>query len=124
MNTIIQVLVFFLIVLAITKPLGLFMYRVFAGERTFLSPLLRPVERGIYRVVRGRRNAGDALDDLHGRADALQPGRPADHLRRAALAAWAAVQPARAREPASRGWRSIPPPRSPPTPTGRATCPK
>src|SRR3954452_5559885 len=50
MNTIIQVLVFFLIVLAITKPLGLFMYRVFSGERTLLSPVLRPVERGIYRV--------------------------------------------------------------------------
>ena len=31
------------------------MTRVFDGERTFLSPVLRPVERGIYRLVRRRR---------------------------------------------------------------------
>ena len=30
-----------------TRPLGLYMARVFSGERTFLSPVLRPVERGI-----------------------------------------------------------------------------
>jgi potassium-transporting ATPase potassium-binding subunit len=38
-------------VLAVTKPLGLFMARVFEGERTFLHPLLRPVERLIYRLT-------------------------------------------------------------------------
>src|SRR4051794_28947801 len=48
MNAVVEDLVFFLIVLTITKPLGLYMYRVFDGERTVLSPLLRPVERGIY----------------------------------------------------------------------------
>ena len=37
-----QILVFFAIVLAITKPLGMFMYRVFEGERTFLHPDLSP----------------------------------------------------------------------------------
>jgi potassium-transporting ATPase potassium-binding subunit len=31
--------------------LGTYMYRVYRGERTFLSPVLRPVERGLYRVV-------------------------------------------------------------------------
>ena len=36
------------IVIAITRPFGGYMYRVFAGERTFLSPLLRPIERLIY----------------------------------------------------------------------------
>jgi K+-transporting ATPase ATPase A chain len=50
-NAVIQDLVFFLIILALTKPLGLYMYKIFAGERTFLSPVLRPVERGIYRVT-------------------------------------------------------------------------
>jgi len=45
-----QILVFFAIVLVITKPLGTFMYRVFEGERTFLHPVLRPLERLIYRV--------------------------------------------------------------------------
>jgi K+-transporting ATPase ATPase A chain len=43
-----QIVVFFLIVLALTKPVGSFMYRVFEGQRTFLHPVLRPVERLIY----------------------------------------------------------------------------
>ena len=44
-----QIGLFFLILLAVTKPLGLFMTRVFGGEKTFLDPALRPVERLIYR---------------------------------------------------------------------------
>jgi K+-transporting ATPase ATPase A chain len=43
-----QIVVFFAIVLAVTKPAGLFMYRVFEGQRTFLHPVLRPIERLIY----------------------------------------------------------------------------
>jgi len=43
-----QILGFFAIVLAITKPVGTFMYRVFEGERTFLHPILRPLEKLIY----------------------------------------------------------------------------
>src|SRR5215471_2567115 len=45
-----QIVAFFVIVLAVTKPLGVFMYRVFEGQRTFLHPILRPVERLIYWV--------------------------------------------------------------------------
>jgi potassium-transporting ATPase potassium-binding subunit len=45
-----QIVVFFAIVLAITKPAGIFMYRVFEGQRTFLHPIFRPLERLIYRV--------------------------------------------------------------------------
>jgi potassium-transporting ATPase potassium-binding subunit len=44
-----QIALFFLILLAITKPIGVFMTRVFAGEKTLFDPLLRPVERLIYR---------------------------------------------------------------------------
>src|SRR5450759_5256008 len=44
-----QIAVFFVILLAITKPVGLYMVHVFAGERTFLSPIMQPVERFIYR---------------------------------------------------------------------------
>ena len=51
-----QILVFFLIVLAITKPVGAFMYRVFEGQRTFLHPLLRPLERLIYLIGGVREN--------------------------------------------------------------------
>src|SRR6516165_11240952 len=47
---ILQILIFFAVVLALTKPIGTFMYRVFEGERTFLHPILRPLERLIYRL--------------------------------------------------------------------------
>jgi K+-transporting ATPase ATPase A chain len=45
-----QTIVFFLIVLALTKPIGLYMARVFQGERTWLSPLLVPIEKIVYRL--------------------------------------------------------------------------
>ncbi len=43
-----QITLFSAIVIAITRPLGGYMTRVFAGERTFLSPVLRPVEGAVY----------------------------------------------------------------------------
>lgn len=46
-----QILVFFGTLLVLTKPLGLYMARVYSGERTFFDPILRPVERLIYRVT-------------------------------------------------------------------------
>ncbi|HZV59797.1 MAG TPA: potassium-transporting ATPase subunit KdpA, partial [Candidatus Eremiobacteraceae bacterium] len=46
-----QILLFILVVFAITKPLGLFMARVFNREKTFLDVLLRPVEKLVYRLV-------------------------------------------------------------------------
>jgi K+-transporting ATPase ATPase A chain len=46
-----QIILFFAILLAVTKPLGVFMARVFSGERTFLDPVLRPVERLVYRCT-------------------------------------------------------------------------
>ena len=45
-----QIVIYFGIVLAITKPVGLFMYRVFEGERTFLHTIFRPLERAIYKL--------------------------------------------------------------------------
>src|SRR5438132_4022212 len=44
----VQIALFSGIVILITRPFGGYMTRVFAGERTFLSPLLRPVERAVY----------------------------------------------------------------------------
>ncbi len=46
-----MLLVFGGALLALTVPLGRFMARLFAGERTLLHPVLRPVERGIYRLT-------------------------------------------------------------------------
>src|SRR5262249_40709331 len=45
-----QIILFSAIVVALVKPLGWYMTRVFNGERTFLSPVLRPVEAGLYWV--------------------------------------------------------------------------
>ena len=45
-----QILIYCVIIIALTKPLGWYMARVFNGERTPLSPLLRPVEAALYRV--------------------------------------------------------------------------
>ena len=45
-----QIVFYFIVVLALTKPVGLFMARLFEGERTFLHPLLRPVERLFYKL--------------------------------------------------------------------------
>ena len=47
----IQIFVFLALILAITKPLGVFMAKVFSGERTFLDPVARPIERLLYRVT-------------------------------------------------------------------------
>ena len=52
LNGWLQILLFFAIICAVTKPLGVFMTHVFNRERTFLDPLLRPVERLIYRLTR------------------------------------------------------------------------
>lgn len=46
----IQIILYCAIVVALVKPLGWYMTRVFNGERTFLSPILRPVEAGVYWV--------------------------------------------------------------------------
>ena len=45
-----QTILFFVVLLTLIKPLGAFMAKVFQGERTFLSPVLVPCERVIYRV--------------------------------------------------------------------------
>ena len=46
-----QIIVYLAVILAMTKPMGVFMARVFNRERTFLDPVLRPVERLLYRLT-------------------------------------------------------------------------
>ena len=45
-----QIGLFLLVLLVITKPMGVFLVRVFQREKTFLDPVLRPIEKLIYRV--------------------------------------------------------------------------
>jgi K+-transporting ATPase ATPase A chain len=52
LNGWLQIAFFFTLILLVTKPLGLFMAHVFNGERTLLDPVLRPVERLIYKLTR------------------------------------------------------------------------
>ena len=47
----IQIILYCAIIAALVKPLGGYMTRVFNGERTLLSPVLRPVEAGLYRIA-------------------------------------------------------------------------
>ncbi len=50
-NAVLQIVLYLVVLVALVKPLGSFMARVFEGQRTFLSPVLAPVERGIYRLA-------------------------------------------------------------------------
>jgi potassium-transporting ATPase potassium-binding subunit len=47
----IQILLFLALIFAVTKPLGVFMARVFNRERTFFDPVVRPIERLLYRLT-------------------------------------------------------------------------
>jgi len=61
MNSIgtLQIVVYFLIILAIAKPLGSYMADVFEGKRTLLDPIIRPIERLFYRLM-----GVDEADDM------------------------------------------------------------
>jgi K+-transporting ATPase ATPase A chain len=50
-NGLLQIAVYFLIILAVAKPMGVFMAKLFEGKRTFLYPLLRPLETLVYKLV-------------------------------------------------------------------------
>ncbi len=117
----IQILFFFVAILAVTAPLGAFMYRVLEGERHFL--------RAAARLARAA--ASTALGGVDGReqtwptyalgAARLQRLHAARHLRHPAPAAPAAASTRRASARSSRARPSTRPPASRPTPTGRAT---
>jgi K+-transporting ATPase ATPase A chain len=49
-NAILKIAIYFLILLVLTKPIGLYMAKVFAGERTFLTPVLGWLERLTYKI--------------------------------------------------------------------------
>jgi len=50
LNGWVQIAIYAALLILVTKPLGGYMTRVFSGERTWLSPILRPLEVGFYRV--------------------------------------------------------------------------
>jgi K+-transporting ATPase ATPase A chain len=52
LNGFLQLGIYFLVLLALTKPLGVYMTNIFSGERVFLDKILSPLERLIYRICR------------------------------------------------------------------------
>ena len=88
-------LIFYLVVLlALAKPLGSFMARVYQGERTFLDPVLGPVERLIYRLSGVKPD-----EDMNWKTYAIammvfNVARAAGRLCHAAAAGFSAAQPA------------------------------
>ena len=52
-----QIVLFVAVLVASVKPLGAYMARVYAGERTFLSPVIEPIESALYRLAGLRREA-------------------------------------------------------------------
>jgi len=56
-NGILQIAIYFLLILALAKPVGAYMARLFNGERTFLHPVLRPLERLCYAISGVREDA-------------------------------------------------------------------
>ena len=55
-NGFLQIGIFFAVILALAKPMGVFMTKVFSGERTFLHPVLRPLERLCYAACGVKEN--------------------------------------------------------------------
>ena len=119
-----QIVLYSVLVILLTKPFGGFMTKVFTGERTLLSAPLRPLETGIYRICRRRRSGRAALGHLCRRDAGVHLCR----LRRALRAAAATGRCCRSIHRTCRRfpltWPSTPRSASSPTPIGSRTCPK
>ena len=117
-----QILLYCAAILAVTKPLGVYMFRVFEGDRQPLPRLFGPIERFLYRPAASTRPASRT-----GRSTRLALllfsafGVLVTYVIQR-FQAVSAAQPAGARGGERRLARSTPPRASPPTPTGRATA--
>jgi K+-transporting ATPase ATPase A chain len=63
LNGFLQIALFFSVLLLLTKPRGLYMARVYEGRPLWVSPVLGPLERGIYRLC-GLRSMGPIVEHL------------------------------------------------------------
>ena len=81
---------FLLIVALLVRPVGGYLARVFSGERTWLDPVMRPLERAIYRLAGVDADRRDGLEAL---CRVLRRVRPRRHAAAVRGAAGAAVAP-------------------------------
>ncbi len=56
-NGVLQIVLYFFVVYALAKPLGIYLVRIFSGKKTFLHPVLRPIERWMYTLCGVREDA-------------------------------------------------------------------
>ncbi len=91
---VLQIAIFFGLILICTKPLGAFMANLFEGQRTFLHPVLRWLEVLTYKADWREGRGRAALDAVHGRAAELQHLRLSVDVPDAAYAGISAVQSA------------------------------
>ena len=117
-----QLIFYIVVLLALAKPLGSFMAKVYQGEHTFLDRVLGPVERFIYRLSGVKARRGYELEDLCHRRDGVQYPRFAGSLR---LATTSRLSCRSTRRDLARSHlipRGIRQSVLRPTPTGRATA--
>ena len=77
----IQLALYVLILLFLTKPVGLYLVRVLDAEgKTFLDPVLKPVEKLLYRLFGFGSEKGAGLEAVHHLHACFQPGRVVVHL--------------------------------------------
>ena len=57
-----QIALFVAVLVALVKPVGIYMARVFTNQRVFLTPVVGPIERLAYRVLRVRPDGGPGLE--------------------------------------------------------------
>ncbi len=94
MQGVMQIVIFMIVLAALVKPLGDYMAKVYLGERTLLSPVLGPIERGIYRLSGIDANAESDWKRYAVSGAAGEPHRFHRRLCAAAPAGRAAAQPA------------------------------
>ena len=124
LNGWLQSAVLFAVVLALMRPLGIYIARVLQGEKTFLDPVLRPIERLIYRI-----SGIDASIEMNWReyAVAMLLFSFVSLLltyRDRARAALSCPGTRRASQALHQIWPGTPRHRSPPIPTGNRMYPK
>ena len=114
---------YFLVLLALTKPLGAYMAKVFAGERTWLHRVLRPVEAAVYKLCGIDENGEQHWTRYAGGVLVFSLVSLLFTYLLLRVQQWLPLNP-QGLGNVGRTSRSTPPSVSPPTPTGSPTRPK